>query len=98
MINLHDLVDEVSSCSSQRTKVSLSLFTKGQSANQSPKQLPQPTIRVLHASCCYSCCKLHIVRAVKQDFLQKKVLEDVEKVLKRFTASQSRIKLQTRLI
>ena len=31
-------------------------------------------------------------------FFQKRVLEDVEKVLKRFTSSQSRIKLQTRLI
>ena len=29
------------------------------------------------------------VRAVKQDFFQKTILEDVEKVLKRFTSSRS---------
>ena len=43
-----------------------------------------------------SCCKVH--RAVKRDFFQKKVLKDVENVLKRFMASQSQIKLQTHLI
>ena len=45
-----------------------------------------------------SVCPAAHGRAVKQDFFSKKVLEDVEKVLKRFTSSQSRIKLQTRLI